>query len=109
MATDSIPDYATHEDIGRLEGHIQATREDVSRLEGSVQTLEGTVQATRKDVSRLEGSVQALDGTVQATREVVSRLEHRFEDRLDRLDHRLWLFMGTILVFTLGIVAKEAL
>ena len=81
MATDSIPDYATHEDMGRLKGHIQATREDVSRLEGSV----------------------------QATREVVARLEHRFEDRLDRLDHRLWLFMGTILVFTLGIVAKEVL
>lgn len=95
MATDSIPDYATHEDMGRLEGHIQATREDVSRLEGSV-------QATREVVAR-------LDGTVQATREVVSRLEHRFEDRLDRLDHRLWLFMGTILIFALGIVAKEVL
>ena len=56
MATDTAPDYATHEDIRRLEGHIQ-----------------------------------------------------RLEDKLDRLDNRLWLFMGTILIFALGIVAKEIL
>ena len=91
MATDSIPGHATHEDIGRLEGHIQATREGLSRMEGNF-------QAIRKDVSRMEG-------TVDATRKDVSRLD----GKLDRLDNRLWLFMGTILVFTLGIVAKEVL
>ena len=56
IATDAAPDYATHEDIRRLEGYIQ-----------------------------------------------------RLEDKLDRLDNRLWLFMGTILIFALGIVAKEVL
>ena len=88
MATDSIPGYATHKDIGRLEGHLRATREGLSRMEGNF-------LAIRKDVSRLEGYIQ--------------RLEQRFEERLDRLDNRLWLFMGTILIFTLGIVAKEIL
>ena len=56
IATDAAPDYATHEDIRRLEGYIQ-----------------------------------------------------RLEYKLDRLDNRLWLFMGTILIFALGIVAKEVL
>ncbi len=60
MASDSIPDYATHEDIRRLEGYIQ-------------------------------------------------RLEQRLEDKLDRLDNRMWMFMGTILIFALGIVVKEAM
>ena len=60
IATDTAPDYATHEDIRRLEGYIQ-------------------------------------------------RLEQRLEEKLDRLDNRLWLFMGTILIFALGIVAKEIL
>ena len=56
IATDAAPDYATHEDIRRLEGYIQ-----------------------------------------------------RLEYKLDRLDNRLWLFMGTILIFAMGIVAKEVL
>ena len=56
MASDSIPDYATHEDIRRLEGYMQ-----------------------------------------------------RLEDKLDRLDNRMWMFMGTILIFALGIVVKEAM
>ena len=54
----------------------------------------GDVQETQKDVGRLEGSVV--------------RLEQRMDERLDRIDNRLWMFMGTILVFTLGIVLKEA-
>ena len=44
-----------------------------------------------------------------ATHEDIRRLEQRLEQKLDRLDNRLWMFMATILVFTLGIVVKEVL
>ena len=51
--------------------------------------------ATHEDIRRLDGSI--------------GRLETRLEQKLDRLDNRLWMFMATILVFTLGIVVKEVL
>ena len=44
-----------------------------------------------------------------ATHEDIRRLGQRLEQKLDRLDNRLWMFMATILVFTLGIVVKEVL
>ena len=61
-----------------------------------------TDYATRGDIERLEGSIHQLEGYVH-------RMEERLEAKLDRLDNRLWMFMGTILVFTLGIVLKEAI
>ena len=51
--------------------------------------------ATHEDIRRLEGYIQ--------------RLEQRLAEKLDRLDSRLWMFMGTILIFALGIVVKEVI
>lgn len=108
MATDALPDYATHEDISRLEGHVSRVEGHVQETQKDVRRLEGYVQATREDVTRLAGDVRKTQKDVGRLDGSVVRLEQRMEERLDRIDSRLWMFMGTILVFTLGIVLKEA-
>ena len=92
----------SQKDVRRLEGHVQETQKDVRRLEGYV-------QATREDVSRLAGDGQKTQEDVGRLEGSIVHLEQRMHERLDRIDNRLWMFMGTILVFTLGIVLKEAL
>ena len=122
MATDTIRDYATHEDISRLEGqmsrlegHVETTQKDVRRLEGHVQAtqndvrrVEGYVQATREDFAGLEVHVRKTQKDVGRLEGSILHLVQRMDERLDRIDNRLWMFMGTILVFTLGIVLTEA-